>query len=157
MYGQRLGRASDEALAQAVTRLSDRHRTNLIAMAAPQGGGRYAVDELRDVLATAVTAFAAARAESAAFAPGARVRICTGHWGTGAFGGNRVLMAAAQLVAARFAEIDELLYYSLDADAARAFGKGKQVSDGFTAGTSFDAVVATFDAMGFEWGRSDGN
>ena len=157
IYGQRLGRASEEALRQAVTRLDLAHRTNLVAMAAPQGSGRYSVGELRDVLATAVTAFAAARAESVTFAPGARVRVCTGHWGTGAFGGNRVLMAAAQLVAARLAEIDELLYYSLDLDGVRSFEKGRRVADGFAAGTSFDAIVATFDALGFVWGASDGN
>src|SRR5262245_27392377 len=64
IYGQRLGRASDEALKQAVTRRHDAHRSNIIAMAAPQGHGAYSASEIADIVSTAATAFAAARAES---------------------------------------------------------------------------------------------
>ena len=152
IYGQRLARASEDALKQAVTRLDDAHRTNVIAMAAPQGYGRYVREDIVDILSTAVTAFSAARAESTK-----RVRVNTGHWGTGAFGGDRVLMAAAQIVAARVAGLDELLYYSLDDGAAHAFDTGKRVAERFAAGTSLEAIVATLDAMGFVWGTSDGN
>jgi hypothetical protein len=157
IYGQRLGRASDEALKQAVTRLDDAHRSNVIAMAAPQGHGPYSREDIADILSTALTAFAAARAESAKYASGSRVRINTGHWGTGAFGGDRVLMAAAQLLAAQSAKIDEVHYYSLDDHAARAFDKGRRIAEGFAAGSSFEGIVATLDAMGFVWGTSDGN
>jgi Poly (ADP-ribose) glycohydrolase (PARG), Macro domain fold len=157
IYGQRLARASEDALKQAVTRVGHAPTSNIIAMAAPQGHGGYAREEIADVLATAATAFAAARAESARYAPAARVRIATGHWGTGAFGGNRVLMAAAQLVAARIAEVEELEYHSLDDDGLLAFEKGRRIAERFPGGASFDAIVDTLDAMGFVWGRSDGN
>ncbi len=120
IYGQRLGRASADALKQAVSRLEDAPLTNLIAMVAPQGSGRYAAEDIRDVVITATTAFAAARAESTRRV----LRIHTGHWGTGAFGGNRVLMAAAQVLAARIAGVDELAYHSLGDDAVRAFEEG---------------------------------
>ena len=45
---------------------------------------------VEEVFATAYTGFRAARAESGA---GFEVVVHTGHWGTGAYGGDRVLMA----------------------------------------------------------------
>jgi len=78
IYGRRLARASDETLAQAVTRLHDAPPSNVLAMVAPQGRGRYARAQIVDILTTAVTGFEAAAASSPA---GASVRIHTGHWG----------------------------------------------------------------------------
>jgi hypothetical protein len=152
IYGSRLGRASAGALEQAVTRLDDVPLTNILAIVAPQGSGRYTTEQIRDVLVTATTGFAAAREESTA----GRVRIHTGHWGTGVFGGNRVLMAAAQIIAARAVGIDALAYYSLGDDAARAFEKGRAVADQL-AGAALDDAVTALDARAFTWGSSDGN
>lgn len=126
-------------------------------MCAPQGRGPYSTEDVRDVLSSSVTAFAAAKVESARLAPGAGVRIHTGHWGTGVFGGDRVLMAAAQAIAARLTGVGELVYHSLDDAAAHAFEEGMRLADGLREGASFDAIVATFDACGFVWGAGDGN
>lgn len=154
IYGRRLVRASDEALAQAVTRLDDGVPTHLLAMVAPQGTGRYTRDAIGDVLETAVTAFTAARASS----PSAdRVRIHTGHWGTGAFGGDRVLMAAAQILAGRAAGIDELAYHSLDDSGVAALRRGEAVAGAVPAGSSLEAAVDALHRRGFTWGTSDGN
>ncbi len=151
IYGRRLQRASDEALAQAVTRLDDAAATNILAIVAPQGHGRYTRAQIEDVVVTATTGFAAVRAESSA-----RVRIHTGHWGTGAFGGDRVLMATAQVLAARIAGVD-LAYHSLADDAADAFRKGAAIADGFEEGSTLAAIVDALDARSFRWGSSDGN
>ena len=113
----------------------------------------YQGAQIRDILVTAATAFAAVRAESTR----ARVCIHTGHWGTGAFGGERVLMAAAQMLSARSAGIDEIRYHSLDDDGVRAFEQGNRIADGFAAGSSLDAVVSPLESRGFSWGTSDGN
>ncbi len=153
IYGRRLGRASADALKQAVTRLDDAPPSNILAIVAPQGAGRYTVEDIRDVVVTATTGFAAAKLESA----GARVRIHTGHWGTGAFGGNRVLMAAAQLAAARIAGVDDVVYYSLDSDGVSAYEKGRAIAEQYAEGASLDDVVADLDARAFRWGSSDGN
>jgi len=163
IYGRALRRASSEVLAQAVTRLEDAPLSNILAIAAPQGGGRYTAAQIEDVLLTATTGFRAAVLESTgAASPGRggarpRVRIHTGHWGTGVFGGNRVLMAAAQIVAARIVGIDELAYHSLGPSAVTAFERGAAVAAGIADGTSLDAVVADFEGRGFHWGTSDGN
>ncbi len=154
IYGRRLARASDETLAQAVTRLHDAPPSNVLAMVAPQGRGRYARAQIVDILTTAVTGFEAAAASSPA---GASVRIHTGHWGTGAFGGNRTLMAAAQLLAARIAGIGALAYHSLDDDGVDAFREGARIAEAIPAGTVSEDAVDALDARAFTWGTSDGN
>jgi hypothetical protein len=151
IYGRLLSRASDATLEEAVTRLEGA-RSNIVAIVAPQGWGRYTPAQIQDVIVTSTTGFEAARAESG----GARVRIYTGHWGTGAFGGNRVLMAAAQIVAARFAGVD-LVYHSLDDDGSLAFLKGRTLAERFAEGTTLEDIVRELDARGFVWGSSDGN
>ncbi len=154
IYGRRLSRASDEMLHQAVTRLEGNSRSNVIAMVAPQGNGDYSADDIRDVLVTAATGFAAARAESPA---AARLCVHTGHWGTGAFGGDRVLMAAAQVLAARVVQVDVLRYYSLDSGGEQDFAEGASIANSVAEGVSIDEVVAHLEARGFRWGSSDGN
>ncbi len=77
--------------------------SNIVAMEAPPGGhGPYTRDEIEDILATAFIGFSACRLESGSV--GAIVH--TGNWGTGAYGGDRVLMALLQLIAARLAGLD---------------------------------------------------
>ena len=154
IYGRRLHLASLDEISGATQRLEGAPTTKLLAMAAPQGSGIYTPEQLLDVLVTAATGFAAARAESR---PNARVRVHTGHWGTGAFGGNRVLMAASQVLAARIAGIDELVYYSLDAGGLRAFAEGLAIADGVEEERSIDEIVGLLDSHGFVWGRSDGH
>jgi hypothetical protein len=155
IYGRKLARASDDALRQAVRRIERGVPSHILAMAAPQGGyGEYSREQIRDVLDTAIAGFAAARAESA---PGSQVRVHTGHWGTGAFGGHRVLMAAAQIVAARAASIDVLVYHSLDDDGAAALRQGAVIADSIPQGATIDAAVDALAARHFSWGESDGN
>ncbi len=156
IYGRKLSRASDETIRGAVRRLEGR-TSNIIAIAAPQGRGRYRKEELSEILATAITGFAAARIETELAAPKTRLRVCTGHWGTGAFGGNRVVMAALQIAAANFVGVDEFRYYSLDDAAARALEEGRLIADALGSGSSFDAVVQAVESHGFHWGNSDGN
>lgn len=154
IYGRRLHQASLADVSAAAKRLDGAPTSKIVAMAAPQGAGIYTPEQIRDVLVTATTGFAAARAESR---PGARVRMHTGHWGTGAFGGNRVLMAACQVLAARCAGIDELVYYSLDAGGLDAFAEGRAIADGVAQERTIDEVVSLLDSHDFVWGRSDGH
>jgi len=153
IYGRRFAKANAAALRQAVTPLNASHRSNLIAMSAPTGSGRYTRSELEFILSTAFTGYAAARAETT---PEARIIVHTGHWGTGAFGGNRVLMALLQLLAARLARLDSLVYHSVAGDGAEAFEEATRIEPKLCQGTVADALDAV-DAMGFAWGASDGN
>jgi hypothetical protein len=101
LYGNQFARADAATIRGALVRHEPARTSNLIAIAAPVGSGRYTRTQISRVIVTAFTGFAAAVHESA----GAEIEICTGFWGCGAFGGNRELMAALQLFAARLAGV----------------------------------------------------
>ena len=162
LYGNAFARAGADTVVRATTRIHPATITNLIAMAAPPGGyGRYRVDEIELVLSTAFTGFRAAVLESQRDR-GARVRVAvhTGYWGCGAFGGNRSLMALLQVLAARMAGLDRLVFHT------GAPGGGGPLDEGLSLmrrdlGTgphrSTRGALAGIHAMAFEWGVSDGN
>ena len=114
LYGNAFAAADPDAVRRATTPIDPPTVTNLVAIAAIAGGrGRYTRDEIRRTLVTAFTGFRAAVVESARLAGGpARVVVHTGYWGCGAFGGNRVLMALLQVVAARMAGLERLVFHT---------------------------------------------
>lgn len=156
IYGRRFARATPEAIRQAVTRLPDGSTvSNIVAMEAPQGSGRYTAAEIGYALSTAATAFAAVILESSA-----RPIVHAGHWGTGAYGGDKVLMAVAQLLAARFAGLTELVVHSVDDDGDRAVAEARRLETELArghAGERLEDVALALAARGFTWGVSDGN
>ncbi|MDO9016139.1 MAG: hypothetical protein Q8S73_42300 [Deltaproteobacteria bacterium] len=160
LYGAAFGRAKVEAVRRATRVLDPPTVTNLVAMEAPSGAtGRYTKAHIIDVLATAYTGFRAARIESASVAgPEAAVVVHTGHWGTGAYGGNRVLMAMVQLLAAKAASIDRLVFHTYDAAGAAPCREAAARLEALAAsGATVDEVLAAIEREGFEWGTSDGN
>jgi hypothetical protein len=155
IYGRRLQQASQGALEQAVQRLDTGQCSNLIAMAAPQGQGRYTAAQIAFVLETAWVGFRAARLESDA---DCRVVVHSGHWGTGAFGGDKVLMAALQILAAHLARVDTLVYHSLGPDGVAAFDEGRRVAARLLEASKLTSeLVQGATELGFAWGTSDGN
>ncbi len=161
IYGNAFASADPDAVRQATTRIDPPTVTNLIAIAAIAGGwGRYTRDEIRRTLLTAYTGFRAAVLESERqIARPARVAVHTGYWGCGAFGGNRVLMAMLQGLAAQMAGLGRLVFHTgspggdaplvdaLDLIAALTGGEPMATGDLLTA----------IDGQGFRWGVSDGN
>jgi len=53
------------------------------------------------------------------------VIIHTGNWGTGAFGGHKVLMALVQLIAAHQARVDKIIFHTYAPDGTEALEKAK--------------------------------
>ena len=165
LYGNNFARARPEAVRSAVTVLQPPTITNLLAIEAPPGGvGRYGKREIEDVLVTAYTGFRAARIESAlemgTATDSPAVVVHTGHWGTGAYGGNRVLMGLLQRIAARLAGVDRLVFHTFDADGSRAWEQAREVEQKLApAGATVDitALIGTIESAGFTWGGSDGN
>ncbi|WP_437987531.1 hypothetical protein [Sorangium sp. So ce117] len=159
LYGNRFARASPDVVRKATTRIDPPTITNLIAMEAPPGGnGRYTRAQIEEITTTATTAFSAAVLESGLAAAAPAVVVHTGHWGTGAYGGNRVLMAALQMLAARLAGIDVLVFHTFDADGSEAWTAARTLVDSLIATHSSTAsLLDTIEARGFSWGVSDGN
>jgi hypothetical protein len=135
-----------------------------VAMAAPPGGySPYSRDEVEAALVTAFSVFRAAVLESRrARGADAAVAVHTGYWGCGAFGGNRVLMALLQVLAAGMAGVDRLVFHTGPAGDASAFesalvalGGLEQVGEAEEVATS--VVIGEITRLGFAWGVSDGN
>jgi hypothetical protein len=158
LYGNRFARAKHDAIRGALRVLTPPTTSNILAMAAlPGGSGAYEEAEIRSILVTAFTGFTAARLEG----QGAdRTVVHTGHWGTGAFGGNKVLMAVLQIVAAHLAGIDRLVYHTVDADGSEPYREALRVVETLLplgARVGVDELVSAVHALGFVWGFSDGN
>jgi Poly (ADP-ribose) glycohydrolase (PARG) len=163
LYGNNFAKATPEAIAQATKALDPPTITNIIAMEASAGGyGVYRLEDIEYILTTAFTGFTAARNESqfdSVEQP--RVIIHTGFWGCGAYGGNRVLMALLQLLAARFSSIDSLVFHTGNILGTATLARARQIieqdllPDESPVETS--VLLEKIYAMGFEWGVSDGN
>lgn len=161
LYGRAFARADAESVRRATTRIEPPTLTNLIAMAAPpRGSGPYAVEAIEYVLTTAFTAFRSAAVESGLQSGRPTpIVVHTGFWGCGAFGGNRVLMAALQLVAAEMAGLERLVFHTADAGGSSVLAEASRVlaAEGENRPTPTRRLIANIVARGFEWGVGDGN
>ena len=158
LYGNRFARADLATVERAVTVLDPPTLTNLIAMEAPShGSGLYRREQLLDIVENAFTGFSAARQETVD-AGISRAVVHTGFWGCGAFGGNRVLMIALQILAARLAGIAQLVVHAADPAGPREAERAVAVNEeDCRDATSVAAVIDRLAARHFEWGTSDGN
>ena len=161
LYGNAFAAATPDAVRRATTLVDPPTITNLVAVAAIAGGrGRYTRDEIRRTLVTAFTGFRAAAVESARLAGGpARIVVHTGYWGCGAFGGNRVLMALLQVLAAWMAGLERLPFHTGSPGGEAPLADALDLIAALTRGTpvATEDVLAAIDGQGFRWGVSDGN
>jgi hypothetical protein len=92
-------------------------------------------------------------------APGAPVVIHTGYWGAGVFGGNRVLMAMLQLLAASMAEVTRVVFHAIGPEADGPFEEARRIvleELGPLGELTSADLIDRITAMGFKWGMSDG-
>ena len=162
MYGGRFAGASVQRVRNAVRVIEPPTISNIIVIAAPTPGyGKYTPAQIETVVRIALTGFAAAVAESAPLeGTSLPVIVNTGFWGCGAFGGNRVLMAMLQLLAARAAGVGKVRFFVPERSQLVDFSKAQSVLAELTdrvPGTGIAAILEQIAAMGFVWGESDGN
>jgi hypothetical protein len=163
LYGNAFQQASVEEVLRATTVLRPPTVTNLIAMAAPLGGaGAYTRKQLVDVLETACCGFAAAIMESRRGGEegvSESVRIHTGWWGCGAFGGNKVVMGMLQMLAARIAGVAQLVFHVGAEQERGSFEEARVLLDELMEAHPQDVarVIEGIERRGFRWGVSDGN
>jgi len=174
LYGNVFSRSPDSVINTATIVLDPPTITNMIAMASLSGGsGTYTWEQIVDLYTTAYTAFKAAQVESrmscnneAAMGPVIPyVVIHTGNWGCGAFGGNRPLMAILQLLAAKSAGINKLVYHTFNKEGTEGYATGKKIFDSLIE-KKIEETEETFRVkdileactrLDFQWGHSDGN
>ena len=162
LYGNAFARADGDAVRRATTPIEPPTITNLIAMAAPPGDhGRYGADEIESVLTTAFAGFRAAVLESRRERGRATsVAVHTGYWGCGAFGGNRVLMALLQVLAADLAGLDQLVFHVGGPGGRDPLEEALRLIDsrlGTDRAPSTREFINRIEMIGFEWNVSDGN
>ncbi|MCP4990211.1 MAG: hypothetical protein GY928_30485 [Colwellia sp.] len=160
LYGNKFSRADKKAIELATMSLTPPTITNLIAMEAPsRGWGLYTEEQIIYILKTAFTGFSAAKLEENSMESGQTSTIIhTGFWGCGAYGGNRILMALLQLLAANMAKVEKLVFHTFDASGSHAFEEARnRLEDKLLESTEIRAIVKKIDRMNFRWGVSDGN
>jgi len=161
LYGNAFAQAGEDVVRRATHAIEPPTITNLIAMAAPCGSGPYDRPTIEQILVTAFTAFRAAALEAAGNQerPSSTV-VHSGFWGCGAFGGNRMLMAILQILAAGMAGLDRLVFHTFDAQGKKVLAEARRRMDSELAGDvtlNTPQLIDSIFAMGFEWGDSDGN
>lgn len=159
LYGNAFARAPAELVAAATQALAPPTISNILAMAAPDGGcGAYRRGELDDILSTAFTGFSAARQESERIVTGGpRTTIHTGFWGCGAFGGNRTLMTILQSLAADLAGV-ETVFWAFDTPGVKLVEAARREYEQLRDATlTVSELLGQLQQRGFEWGVSDGN
>jgi Poly (ADP-ribose) glycohydrolase (PARG), Macro domain fold len=157
LYGNRFREAPWDVVEKVLSLLEPPTVSNIIAMEAPSGGkGSYSKEQIEDVFQTAFTAFSAARLESVkSHNNAASITINTGDWGTGAYGGNKVLMATLQLLAARSANINKVIFFTSDGES---FAQAQDLAEKLSSSSrDIPDILDKLFRMGFQWGLSDGN
>lgn len=163
LYGKKFGGASEIAIKNASKPLLPPSISNIIAIEAPKyGRGSYSLKAITDIFNTAYTAFLAARIESYNhIGKVPHVIIHTGNWGTGAYGGNKTLMAILQMLSARVAGIDALVYHTFHAESTKKYEEGLNIlnKDLIPDDQEIQIVNILFkiEKMKFDWGVTDGN
>ena len=160
LYGRNFRQSNRETIGQALEILDPPTVTNLIAIAAPSSGSDlYTEAQITDILGTAYTAMRAAVQTSSRISQATVIH--TGFWGCGAFGGNRVLMTALQLLAARLAELPHLVFHLGSQAEVFPFEEGRALLErlyrGATPSTPVSEIIDSLVALRFHWGKSDGN
>ena len=101
----------------------------------------------------------AAKAVSGVHKPDEPVRLHTGFWGCGAFGGNREFMTLMQLAAAFAAGIDEVVFHVPDAEGEMPVREASAAIEEFlrvSSAATHPALIAWVQRKGYSWGVSDG-
>ncbi|HEY3967981.1 MAG TPA: hypothetical protein VGM05_25690 [Planctomycetaceae bacterium] len=163
LYGNLFAAANFETIRKATRRIDPPSFTNIIAIAAPVGGrGEYSDSDIDYVLQTAVIGFSAAREESARFTTDPiQIVVHSGFWGCGAFGGNRRLMIALQVLSAHAAEIDRIVFHAGTAAGVEEVQRGIAAAESLAtrcgSPCSLNKLVGRCSLLGYRWGVSDGN
>ncbi|KAJ6230619.1 poly adp-ribose glycohydrolase [Anaeramoeba flamelloides] len=93
-----------------------------------------------------------------------KVILHLGHWGCGAYGGNKVLMTLLQLLAAKAAGADNVYYHTFTKIGSESFSKGVESFENLLQEViekenllNIEKTLKKIEEMNFEWGESDRN
>lgn len=162
LYGSRLVRADDDTIRDAMRYTDPMTYSNILAIEAPiqSGNTEYTPTEIEFALRTAYSGFRATVLASVAHWSTVRpIVLHTGNWGCGAYGGNRQLMLSIQMMAARLAGLQKIIFHcgSESVDDVRAFDSMLLRKFSFVSGVRVSKALNKLYKCGFQWGTPDGN
>ncbi len=170
IIGHSFSSSSKSTVLKSYNYLNPPQIINIIAIEAPKyGQGRYTCDQICYILQTCFTAYSAAKIlanityklnNRQSANTSLKTHIHTGWFGCGAYGGNRTIMIILQILAAKMAGIDKLIFHTVtdncqqEKDTADAYLKN--IFDSDQNQLSTDEVIEKIFTEKFQWGHSDG-
>jgi hypothetical protein len=153
IYGDHFAHASKELIKKAVKVIDPPTRSNIVAISSVENQvGMYTLKQIAELLATAYAGFRAVVLQTSG-----TVVLHTGHWGCGAYGGNKGLIAAIQILAASMAGVPSLHYwYGYKKSDETALQHGMQVAS-LLNGVPTLRAVELLDSAGYSWGIANEN
>jgi len=154
IYGDNFAVACTDTVEQAVSVLKPPVPSNLLALSAVEPRfGMYTRDQIRELFEAAYTGFRAIVMAS----ENKSATLHTGHWGCGAFGGNKGLSAAVQLLAAGTAGVERVCFWYGFTELDRsALMHGIEVAK-LLSGKPAGEVYKLLDSAGYSWGDANEN
>eukprot|EP01080_Neovahlkampfia_damariscottae_P010802 gene10802-3420_t len=157
LYGNVFRVSSDDSIKSAITVFDPPKLSNIIGIEAPKyGHGEYTLSQIFGILSTAYSGFISARYETILENEDTKTIIHTGNWGTGAYGGNKELMALLQILAAQLAHIDVLVYHTFNNEYSEAYQNAFKFLLKLEE-TDVNTIVQIIEKKHYRWGISDGN
>ncbi len=152
LYGDNFAEASTSEVRAATRPIVPPTRSNILALSAlTPAHGEYTARQIRQLLQRAYAGFRALTERSG------RVTLHTGYWGCGAFGGNKGLVSALQLLAAGAAGVERVCFWwgftELDRSALEHAVAVAHKLDG----ADIDDAVERLAAAGYRWGQANEN
>lgn len=170
--GNKFSSSSKATILRSYKYLSPHQTVNIIAIEAPKyGRGSYTIAEITYILQACYTAYLAAkRLDKLTFNINHQLKssdseqlktyIHTGWFGCGAYGGNRTIMIILQILAAKLAGIDRLIFHTVTSDYIdeqnRALDFLKNLFDENQTHFTLDDLLENIHRENFQWGSSNG-
>jgi hypothetical protein len=148
-----------EKVEKAATPLDPPTLSNIVAIVAPYPGhGIYSKTQIHQAFLSAYTGYRAMVIDSSSGGENKdAVILHTGHWGCGAFGGNKGLMCAIQILAAGTADVRRLhFWYGFTAMDKTAVEHGIEVANALND-KSLDDVLDLLANSEYAWGVANEN
>eukprot|EP01080_Neovahlkampfia_damariscottae_P001778 gene1778-547_t len=112
IYGNHFKNSSFEQIKKVTTIIEPSTYSNIVSIEAPRPSkGIYTKQQITYALGASYTGFYSAKLETYILGKESIV-IHTGDWGTGAFGGNKILMYVIQILSAQLVGINYLVFHS---------------------------------------------
>ncbi|CAF1454527.1 unnamed protein product [Rotaria magnacalcarata] len=171
VYGNAFAKATERQLIQACEYLKKPQTVNLIAIEAPSHGrGLYTLDQVQYILTTCYVGFKAAEilarktqrlnaANERSMSRGENTRlrtiIHTGWWGCGAYGNNRQMMILAQILAAYWTQVHEIIFHTQTNEHDSDIRAARETAEKLLQEKSVDRVLEEIVKLNLQWERSN--